>query len=91
MAGPGPGGRGALGAAGPLRPPGCFSPLLCQCRVVWRDRSLSLAFGCKVGRGGPWSGRWESWGHWDGVLGELGALGELESGYRDTGMVYWGS
>ncbi|GAB0201194.1 disks large 4 [Grus japonensis] len=46
--GPGPGGRGALGAAaGPLRPPGCFSPLLCQCRLVWRDRSLSLGFGCK--------------------------------------------
>ncbi|XP_068785428.1 disks large homolog 4-like, partial [Struthio camelus] len=44
-----PGGRAAAlgGVSGPCRPPGCFSPLLCQCRVVCRDRSLSLAFGCK--------------------------------------------
>ncbi|KAJ8275467.1 hypothetical protein COCON_G00072190 [Conger conger] len=42
--------RGSLGIAlmsPPLRTLKCFSPVMCQCKVICSNRSLSLLFGCK--------------------------------------------
>ncbi|KAJ8342303.1 hypothetical protein SKAU_G00322310 [Synaphobranchus kaupii] len=43
--------RGSMGIelmSPPLRNLKCFSPVMCQCKVVCSNRSLSLMFGCKV-------------------------------------------
>lgn len=32
----------------PLRNLKCFSPVMCQCKVICSKRTLSLMFGCKV-------------------------------------------
>lgn len=34
----------------PLRNLKCFSPVMCQCKLICSNRTLSLMFGCKVSR-----------------------------------------
>lgn len=36
----------------PLRNLKCFSPVMCQCKLICSKRTLSLMFGCKVSTGG---------------------------------------
>uniref|UniRef100_A0ACB8EXI9 Uncharacterized protein n=1 Tax=Sphaerodactylus townsendi TaxID=933632 RepID=A0ACB8EXI9_9SAUR len=38
---------GLNGVSPPFRQLGCFSPVLCQCKVTCSNRTLSLVFGCK--------------------------------------------
>ncbi|XP_077170558.1 disks large homolog 4 isoform X5 [Paroedura picta] len=38
---------GLNGVSPPFRKLGCFSPVLCQCKVTCSNRTLSLVFGCK--------------------------------------------
>lgn len=37
----------------PVRNLKCLSPVMCQCKVICSNRTLSLMFGCKVS---PWGG-----------------------------------
>lgn len=48
---------GLNGVSPPFRKLGCFSPVLCQCKITCSNRTLSLVFGCKVG-GRPGGRRW---------------------------------
>lgn len=34
-----------------VKDPDCFTPMICHCKVACTNNTLSLMFGCKVGRG----------------------------------------
>lgn len=41
----------------PVRNLKCLSPVMCQCKVICSNRTLSLMFGCKVRSGTEWTAR----------------------------------